>query len=174
MEVLRTISAYCEAKNLSFMIIGGHAINAYGIHRNTADIDLVVRANDKTRWLEILKLLKYDKGQDDERFARFTPHSLSNWPIDLMFVDEATFLKLSEQAVVKNFGEAEAKVVSARHLATMKIHALKHFQDHRFSKDFSDLMSLLKSGQTGLTDEELKELCIKYAGSELYNKLKMD
>ena len=51
-------------------------------------------------------------------------------------------------------------------------HALNTFQEHRYSKDLSDLVSLLKSGMTGLALEDVEKLCLKYATRELFDKLK--
>ena len=121
-----------------------------------------------------MEKLQYRKGQDDERFARFRPDALVNWPIDLMFVDDQTFQKLMDQSIEAAFGSAGVRVVSARHLAIMKIHALKTFQQHRFVKDYNDLIALLRSGRTGITSDELKELCHRYATPGLFKKLQKE
>ncbi len=174
MEVLRTISLYAESKNIGFMVIGGHALNYYGISRQTGDIDLVVRRSEKDQWHQLLSRLRYEVGQHDDRFGRFKPQFLGSWPIDLMFVDDPTFDKLVQQAEDGEIGIAEVKVVSARHLATMKIHALKHYQAHRAAKDYNDLVGLLRGGKTGLSRSELKELCVRYASEELFLRLAKD
>lgn len=171
MEILRTISFYTADKNLPFVVIGGHAVNAYGIMRQTSDIDLLVCRDSKDKWHDLMLKLNYEVGHNDDRFARYRAKSIANWPIDLMYVDAETFTKIYHSSKEIAFGEALARTVSARHLATLKIHALKHYQEHRYSKDFSDLDSLLRSGQTGITDIELKELCKRYASETLYEKL---
>ncbi len=92
-----------------------------------------------------------------------------------MFVDDATFAKLSAAAVSAQIGVASGiKVVSARHLANLKIHALKHLQPHRFAKDYQDLVWLLRSGKTELSKQEFLELCRRYASDELYRKALAD
>lgn len=173
MEILRTISFYAESKGMSFLIIGGHAVNSYGILRHTSDIDLIVSIESRSSWQDLMEKLNYEAGQNDHRFARFRSRTISNWPIDLMYVDAETFSKLKAESRKMTFGEAEVGVISPKHLAILKIHALKHFQEYRYSKDFSDLEALLRSGQTGISDTELKELCERYADIELYNKLKI-
>jgi hypothetical protein len=112
--------------------------------------------------------------QSDDRFARFRPDAFTDWPIDLMFVDDPTFAKLYEQSIEVSFGPARARVVSARHLVAMKLHAMRHFQEHRFAKDYADVASLLRSGRTGLSLDDLKGLCLRYASLELYEKLKSE
>ena len=49
---------------------------------------------------------------------------------------------------------------------------MKHFQEHRFAKDFADVVSLLRSGRTGLSIDDLRALCIRYASLELYERLR--
>ena len=174
MEILRTISLYAESKGMAFLLIGGHAVNAYGISRQTGDLDLLVPLAAKELWRDLLSKLKYSEFQCDDRFARYNPSDLAAWPIDLMFVDEATFRKLSDSSELIPVGVAQVRVVSARHLAILKIHALKIFQSQRFNKDFTDLASLLRSGKTGISDQELLELCLRYASSDLYDRLKQE
>ena len=172
MEILRTISLYVEGKNMPFAVIGGHAVNAYGISRQTGGLDLVVRGSNKKSWCELMDKLHFTSDQNDERFARFRPDVLTGWPIDLMFVDDQTFAKLFDQSIEMPFGPARARVVSARHLVALKLHAMKHFQEHRFATDFADVASLLRSGRTGLSIDDLKALCVRYASLELYERLK--
>jgi len=172
MEILRTISLYVEGKNMPFLVIGGHAVNAYGLSRQTGDLDLLVRDDEKRVWIDLMNKLHLRAGQSDDRFARFQPEAFTGWPIDLMFVDRATFAKLFEQSIEVSFGPARARVASARHLVAMKLHALKQDQEHRLAKDFGDIVGLLRSGRTGLTVEELRSLCLRYATVEWFDKLK--
>jgi phosphorylcholine metabolism protein LicD len=174
MEILKTISAYCEKNNLSYLIAGGHAVNVYGISRQTGDLDLIVARDDKDKWLELLTKLNYKCFQNDDRFARFKPDKLAAWPIDLMFVDSMTFSKMITDAHTADYGPTTAKTVSAAHLVTLKIHALKYYQQHREARDYNDLIGLLKTGTAKLTSEQLSELCNRYATHELYDRLVRD
>jgi hypothetical protein len=126
MEILRSISLYCELKGLPFLIIGGHAINAYGIARHTSDIDFMVPEKDREAWLELMAKLNYSIGQNDTRYSRHRPKNLDNWPIDLMYVNQETFSALYESSVKESFGEAVSQVVSLEHLIYLKLHAFKN------------------------------------------------
>jgi len=174
MEILRTIQLYTEDKAMPFMVIGGHAVNSYGISRQTGDLDFIVPRTTREKWEVLLAKLQYKAGQNDQTFARFSPDSIAAWPIDLMFVDEGTFEKMYKESSLHSFGQAVARVISARHLVTLKIHALKVFQEHRYAKDFNDVVSLLRNGSAIISDQELHELCLRYAHEELYNRLKKE
>jgi hypothetical protein len=171
MEILRTISLYVEGKNMPFVLIGGHAVNAYGISRQTGDLDLLVQRSRKPAWEELLAKLRYTKGQDDERFARFRPDTIAAWPLDLMYVDEGTFEKLYSEAHSVDAGATTVKAASPRHLVALKIHALKHFQEHRHAKDFNDVLELLRLKDNQISREDLRDLCIKYADLPLFEKI---
>lgn len=174
MEIIRTIALYAEAKKVLFLLIGGHALNFHGLSRQTGDIDLLVKVEDKTWWTELLNRLRYSASQDDNRFARFRSANLGDWPIDLMFVDNSTFEKLHASSSKGGVSIGEVQVVSAEHLVTLKLHALKHYQEHRYAKDYNDLLWLLRTKKARFSETELKELCKKYATVEIYSKLESD
>ncbi len=170
MEVLRSISLYVEDKDMPFVLIGGHAVNYYGISRQTGDIDLLVRLSDKDKWHNLLLKLNYKDSQNDNVFARYRAE-LGTWPIDLMYIDNNTFEKIYDDAKKGNIDLAEVQVISPEHLIMLKLHALKRFLPERFSKDYTDLISLLKADKVKISKSELQELCIKYATLELYYKI---
>ncbi len=174
MEILRSVLLYTENRDMPFLLIGGHAINAYGISRQTGDIDLLVQRSAKDKWLELMARLHYQSGQSDDRFARFKPNVLAAWPIDLMFVDDVTFSKMFSESRDLDFGLVTVKVASPKHLIILKIHSLKHYQEHRFPKDYSDLIALIKKGGLELSNNELKSLCEKYASQDLFFRIMED
>ncbi|MBP9838737.1 MAG: nucleotidyltransferase [Proteobacteria bacterium] len=174
MEILRTISLYAEAKKIPFLIIGGHAINYYGFSRQTGDVDLLVKLADKNWWIELFNKLKYEVSQNDDKFIRMRAKTLAAWPIDFMLVDDNTFDKLNNHSVQATLGVADVRVVSPNHLVTLKLHALRHYQEHRFQKDYNDIIWLLRNKKTTLDDNEIKELCLKYATLEIYEKIRQD
>jgi hypothetical protein len=122
-----------------------------------------------------MQRIHYTQSQFDDNFARFRPPDLIAWPLDFMFVDQETFTRLysaSETAVV---GVAEVKVVSARHLFLLKLHAMRQQQDCRFSKNFGDAVALLRSGKTGIENRhDLLALCTRYASRGIYDKLEVE
>jgi hypothetical protein len=174
MEILRTIIAYSESQNLPFVIIGGHAMSAHGIARQTADIDLLVPNTTHQQWIDLLSKLRYTSFQDDPRFARFKPDTIAAWPIDIMFVDQATFDKIYSESFLAEFGYTTAHVASALHMITLKIHALKYPQEHRSSKDYDDVVKLISKNKNEITITQLEGICLKYATPELFCRLEKD
>jgi len=173
-ELFDSIILHSNESDKPFVLIGGHAVNFYGFSRQTGDIDFIVNSEDKSWWVETLGKLKYSVFQDDQYFTRFKPSTLGEWPIDLMYVSSDTFQKMLDQSVVGDVGFATLQVISARHLITLKIHAISSGQKHRYLKDYLDIAWLLDNKKSDLNADELKELCIKYADISLYNKLNSD
>lgn len=159
---------------MPFLLIGGHAVNAYGIQRQTGDIDLIVRKAQREEWQALFEKIRYTADQSDDRFIRYRPDTIAAWPIDLMLVDDETFSKLRTDAHSIDLGMVTVNVVSPRHLVTLKLHALKVYQEHRHARDYTDVVQLLRHVCTELRDDDLRSLCVRYANESLYEKLSKD
>ena len=174
MEILRTISLYSDAQGMPFLLIGGHAVNAYGMQRQTGDIDLIVKSSQRREWEELFSKIRYQSDQSDSHFIRYRPDTIAAWPIDLMLVDDGTFGKLHSDARSTDLGVIEVKVVSPKHLIMLKLHALKVYQEHRYARDYNDVIQLLRHACPELRNEALRDLCVRYADVALYEKLEKD
>src|SRR5215467_6031360 len=91
MNAFQSIERAARQQGLSFIVIGGLAINFHGLSRETADLDLLVPAEARTHWLEMLTSLGYSVTQERSSFAQFSPPQHGAWPVDLMFVKSETF-----------------------------------------------------------------------------------
>ena len=47
MNIFEMLARESKARGLPFLIIGGHAVNAYGYSRFTKDLDILVQATDR-------------------------------------------------------------------------------------------------------------------------------
>lgn len=170
MEVLKQIKEYCTSNNVTFLVIGGHAVNAHGFPRQTGDIDLLVSSKDRELWINLMGTLKYTQVQEHPVFARFQYSDIAGWPIDLMFVDPPILNELVVDSIEEDFGDCTAKIPSLEHMIALKLHALKQRQDHRENKDLLDIMELLP--KSNIDNEKLRQLCEKYDRIDLYERLK--
>ncbi len=159
---------------MPFLLIGGHAVSAHGASRQTGDIDLLVQRSSKDKWAEFFQKIRYKASQDDVRFTRYTPDTIAAWPIDLMYVDDETFSKMLNEAISTEVSSVAIKIASVRHMIILKIHAMKYFQEHRFTKDYSDVIHLMKLHPQALPITELKTTCLKYGSVDIYEKLSND
>jgi len=172
MEILRYIRDYAAKPGLCFLLIGGHAINTYGVQRGTADVDLLVERSKREQWKDILQRIRYSVYFEHENFIQFKPPELGLWPVDLMLVDDGVFSKLDESAEVVELGGIQVRVPSIKHLIALKLHAMKERFQKGSLKDFDDIVNLLKVGGLDIASNELRELSLKYVSEEQYQQLK--
>jgi len=172
MEIIRTLNIYAKNNDLQYLLIGGHAVNAYGVSRYTGDIDLLINRDQKKYWLSFMEKINYEEHQNNENFGKFSSSSLDSWPIDLMYVDSSTFTKMYNDSIEYELDNDLVRIVSINHLITLKLHALKKFDIIRFNKDFTDVISLIRKSEIDINSDNFLNLCLKYATQDIYNKIK--
>lgn len=170
MEILKNLKLKAESRRVSFIVIGGHAMNALGYSRQTGDLDLLVSNADKDFWISTISKYGYQQVQAHPVFARFKSVDIAAWPIDFMFVSPEVFSKLLDESSVKDFGDTAVLVPCIKHMIALKLHALKQRQAHRETKDLLDIQELLR--MESIEPEELRQLCEKYDRMDLYEQLR--
>ncbi len=81
-------------RRLPSLLIGGNAIILLGYIRNTVDLDLLLPEEARSRWLDLLRDLGYRLFRGASAFAQFEAPEAGGAPVDLMFVEQATWEKL--------------------------------------------------------------------------------
>jgi hypothetical protein len=150
------------------ILAGGHAVIVHGFPRNTFDLDFVIRRSDCAGWLSLLNAFGYAIYREHPSFLQMTGPSETSPPVDLIFVNEETFTRLSAETVQAPDIVFEASVVSLRHLLAMKCHAIKHGRPGRVAKDMDDLIQLIRINRLDLSLPEWNQLITKYGPPELY------
>ena len=92
-EITAILRAASE-RGLPSLLIGANAIVLLGYIRDTVDLDLLVPEQSRSQWLDLLRELGYRVFHGVEAFAQFEPADKTGAPVDLMFVEEATWEKL--------------------------------------------------------------------------------
>lgn len=171
MPVLENIAAAAAAAGLDYLLIGGHAVIAHGFPRNTFDLDLLVRRSEAERWTTLAAAQGYAFEKQTDNFARYQRADGTDFPLDLMLVNESTFAKLQTQAQPVAYGPQSVPVVSLPHLIALKCHAIRHGRSDRKIKDTDDILRLVSLHRLDLRRPDLRELILHYGTPELYEKL---
>ncbi|MCL4217474.1 MAG: hypothetical protein KJ052_10795 [Candidatus Hydrogenedentes bacterium] len=172
MEMLRELCAKAAAAELEFVVIGGHAVNSYGVGRQTADLDLLVRDTDADKWKTLLRGLSYTIRSEQAAFIQFEPPASHQWPVDLVLVDERTFTGVFEAGKTAQFSEgAHARVPSVEHLIALKLHALKQVGILRELVDVPDIVALVEVTKIDYTSVEFKTLSLRYGDEAIYEQI---
>ena len=166
-----TIEVETRQRRLPFLVIGGHAVNLYGFARETADLDFLVCSDDRSSWMSLFADLGYHVFSDAPNFVQLASDKSAAWPVDLMFVQSATFKPMLDGSRVVEFYGTASRIPTLEHLIALKLHALKNTRPHRFLKDFLDVENLVRINHLEIKSENIRRLFEKYATMELYEKM---
>jgi hypothetical protein len=172
MFTVSIIDAKARQMGLPYLVIGGHAVNAYCEPRSTLDIDFLVRKSDLPGWRTLLESEGYKAAPEAQTFAQFDPPYGVPWRMDLMLVNEQTFEKLALGAREVTMFGMQTQVPKPEHLIALKLHALKHGHQERFDKDFGDVVALTRNAGLDLGSSSFRQLFEQFGSLELYEKVR--
>ncbi len=159
-----------QKRGLAFVVIGGHAVNAYCAPRSTLDVDLLVRKSDSPQWRELLAAEGFKPLNEGENFLQFSPPYGIEFRLDLMLVNDAAFTALHESARTVRCLGVEALVPTALNLIVLKVHAIRHGPDERKNKDWLDIENLVRSTGLDPRGRELADVFHRQGTPELYSE----
>ena len=166
-KIVNEIGTYL---NSSFLVIGGHAVNAHGYSRFTQDIDILIDQLHKSSWLTELETRGFNLHHDGGAFLQFTPPA-NHDPLDLMLVKAATFEKLNAGNEILDIRGIKMRVPSLENLFALKFHVLRQEVPHRGYKDFLDILALADCNAVDLRSDKIRELCEKFGNRKIYERL---
>ena len=144
------------------LLVGGWALNSYGVSRQTIDIDLLIREPDFGEIDPLLRDQGYRMVYRGELFARYQCGRSERPDIGVLFASPETVDAMIETAQSVKLAGVELAVPSLEHLMGMKLHALKHNYQARAPRDIPDLVALIQANREAVTDEDFRDLCEKY------------
>jgi len=154
------------------LLIGGRALEAYGILRATKDIDFLIAVSDINIMNEHLLKIGYRKQAETAIFSRWNHASFTEPDIDLMFVNDATFANLSSDSVPFHVGSAILQVPTIPRLIALKLHAVRNNAE-RTRQDIADIEALLRCHPGAISTENLKLLCETYGPTNVFLELNL-
>ena len=165
------LHAKAAAAGLSYLVIGGHAVNFYCEPRATLDVDFLVRRDDQPGWRALLETEGFKLLSDQGTFVQFSPPYGVEWRLDLMLVNGETFSKLAAGARTGQLLGIDTQIPRPEHLIALKLHALKHGHPERFEKDFGDVLSLTRNAGLDPQSESFRQLFDQFGTGELYARV---
>ncbi len=141
-EVLRTFARFFEQERIRYAVIGGLALQAWGLSRFTRDIDMVVERNNRDRVVRFAESLGYETLHISEGYSNHLHPARGR--IDFMYVDDTTAERLFGDAVQRPIvGDVSAPVPKPEHLLAMKAISMKN-SPQRVLVDSPDVQFLLR------------------------------
>lgn len=169
--IFHFISTEFEKAKIPCVLIGGFAVNYYGVTRQTADVDFLITKEDGVRALELLKKAGYKQGITQEVFARLEDSKYYLMDIDFVFVDKDTLTQIIKKGKEIKIAGQRFIVPSLNHLIALKLHSIKFNPKLREFTDLPDIINLLRINKVNVTTEQFRKLCLKYGTKELYHKI---
>ncbi len=167
-DLFARVAEAAAKHGLPVLVIGGHAVNAYGYVRTTLDADFLVCDEDFAAWRQVFESLGYRWNGQTEAFAKLDapetdPPSL---PVDIMLVNRQTFTKLVAGQRRLAFGSSFLDVPQPLHLIALKLHAMRNAERMRRGKDLPDILQLIEICHIDATSAEFNAILQRYANAE--------
>lgn len=168
--VFNVVTRCLPEAGVDSIMIGGHAVNYYGVSRATQDIDFMIAAADEG----VVRRVMQDAG-----FTNIAMHEtvlFFNRPgsplrVDFLKVDRETMDNLLKNAKeVEYFKGRHVRVPELTDLLAMKLFALSSGGAKREDKDFSDIVHLVVENHVSVEDK-LRTLCREFATDAIYSRL---
>jgi len=170
-QVLQSLADTSRQENVPFIVVGGWALNAHGVSRQTLDIDILVRDADLAVFESILSGFGYSKVYSTELFAKFRSDEHHLMDIDCLMTDAGTLEKMLTESQVGKIGDVQFAIPALSHLIAMKLHALKHNFDRRHGRDLPDIVGLVEVNGVDVHTDDFKNLCLSFGTKELYEEI---
>ena len=156
---LKQVLKILSNNQVSFVIVGGVALNVHGSNRVTFDSDIVIKTVEIDMVIEILisNGLEMVIGVDKDQYPKLTSNfrealefaERSKWgflkfigeglELDVLYEIPVPFIMLYNESVIKYIGDIEVHVASLEHIKIMKEKAIEDRDDDKRNNDLSDL-----------------------------------
>jgi len=170
-NIFKILADTSQERDIALVLVGGWALNAYGVSRQTLDVDFLIDETDFGALRKALTDHSYQQVYKDHVFAKLRSERADNLDIDLLFVDSSTIDAVVVEGRDLTIEGASFRVPSLLHLVAMKLHALKNNEANRRLRDLPDIMALIEANSLDVADASFKDACLKYGTPELYNKI---
>lgn len=169
---LEFLAGELAGKKAEALLIGGHALAAYGVMRQTLDVDLMIAEEARGTLKNIFSCSGYEEKIRTENFSRFIHPSPVLVDVDVLCVEKDTFGKMLKQSVIHRLGNRrhEFRVPSLKHLISLKLHAAGNDPDRKY-RDKADITELLKANPGGVSAEELEYVCGEHGPEGIFKEL---
>lgn len=168
--VLDVVTRLLPEAGIDVLMIGGHAVNAYGVTRATQDIDFMIAAADHDLVRETMRAAGFMNIAVHKTVTFFSQPG-STLRVDFLKVNRETMDELlANGRVVDYFAGHSVRIPQLTDLVAMKLFALANGGEKRESKDFPDIINLAMENHLD-PETDLRPLCTKYGSDAIYQRI---
>ena len=158
-----------KKENLNVLLIGGYALQAFGIFRHTIDVDLLLPDADVPVLKNIMKKEDFGLIAETKNFLRFHREQSPARDIDILLVGKRTFDNLYDSSVSLHIMGGDWKVPQPAHFIALKLHAIKN-NPRRESRDIADIVEIMEKTKK-VPREKLRTICDKYGPEGVFQRI---
>jgi hypothetical protein len=170
-NALYLLKQISETQGIPVLLIGAYALQAYGVIRQTLDVDVLISEADVSAADAGLRRAGYTEVVRSEIFTRYRHSSTELADVDVLYVDSETAKRMVGEAREYSLAETTCLVPTLPHLLALKLHAIRS-DPRRESRDFADIIELVRANPEGIGKDELNGLCVRYGPKGIWEKVK--
>ncbi|MGH8045805.1 MAG: hypothetical protein ACREKL_01045 [Chthoniobacterales bacterium] len=163
-ESFITILRTSAERGLPRLLIGGNAVILLGYIRTTADVDFLIPASSRSRWLDLLRELGWKFYNGTDSFAQFEASEAGGLPIDLMIVNTETWSKLLEGASEMTIAGEPVLLPKPEFLVALKLHAAASPTRSKQESDWNDIREIIRICGLDPNNPAFREIILRYGG----------
>jgi D-arabinose 1-dehydrogenase-like Zn-dependent alcohol dehydrogenase len=160
-SIFQFLAKIFKKHDVSILLVGGYALNAYKVQRMTFDIDFITTKDGYNRIENELALAGYELFNQSDAFVQLRGTQPGFRDLDFLLSDEITISRLIENGTAIQIAGEDFIVPAPIHLIAMKLHSISS-NKQREIKDFQDIVQLMRSCEIDPTSDEIISLFKKY------------
>jgi hypothetical protein len=164
-EITRVLREAAQ-RELPCLLIGGHAVIVLGYTRNTNDLDLLIPEERRSEWLDLMRQLDFRFFHGTDAFVQLDATHRGGAPVDLMFVDAATWQKLRQDARPGDLAGEKVFVPKPEFLVALKLHAASSPTRSTPATDWEDIRQIVRICALDPEEQSFRDLILRYGGED--------
>ena len=147
-----------KEEEINFAIIGGLALQSYGITRTTQDIDFLILAENKEKIKELMIKGGFNLLYESNDILNFVGNKPSLGRVDFLLAQRKYTFAMLKRAQEKDFlnGKLKAKFIKIEDQIGLKIQSSSN-DPSRYYQDMADVENLIKNNVNTLDKELIRE-----------------
>ena len=147
-----------QKEKVDFAIIGGFALQAYGLARTTQDIDFLVLVDNKDKVKDIMTKGEFNLLHESNDVLSFVGSRPVLGRVDFLLAQRKYTNEMLKRAVEKNVfdGQFKVKFIKIEDQIGLKVQASSN-DPTRYHQDMADVEELIKNNQSVLDMNIIKE-----------------
>jgi hypothetical protein len=169
-SIVRILRGSAE-RGLPCLLIGENAVILLGYIRTTIDLDFMVPQSMRSRWLDLMRELGRRFYNGTTAFAQFEAPEKGGTPVDLMFVEHATWEKLLSESLEMNLAGESVRLPKPEFLVALKLHSSSSPTRSKPESDWEDIRQIVQICHLNHKEPAIRKIILRYGGENALDQI---